>query len=379
MGCDIRPSTVASVLAERVHPRVTHVELVLTRECNLACEHCYVRDKMPGAMDLAVARKAVDFVLSRSGDRPNIGVAFFGGEPLLRLPLLCAIAEYARQAARGADKIISFALTTNGTLLSGDALKRLLRLRIRPLVSIDGLDRDHDVHRSFADGRGSFHLIREALPVLKKRLGWVGVRVTVFPSSASRLRKNCDGLFALGINQLIVAPGHDVRWERHDVRTFERALKELAELYLELLHAGKPVKISLFTPGPMGSSESPSDDCDLGTCNAGGSRICVTPDGRIYGCSKLALMDGGILPLGHVDTGFDNPAARARLQSRHEPSPCQRCDLRGSCSGGCPAVNMATTGTLRTPDPSWCLLAAAMHRAVRYARRRAAALGIALP
>ena len=62
--------------------------LHVSHDCNLRCKYCFASTGDFGmgrrmTMDPEVAKKAIDFVVERSGSRRNIEIDFFGGEPLM--------------------------------------------------------------------------------------------------------------------------------------------------------------------------------------------------------------------------------------------------------------------------------------------------------
>ena len=61
--------------------------LHIAHGCNLACEYCFASkgDYCTGnkLMSEDVALRAVDFLARHSGNRENIEIDFFGGEPLI--------------------------------------------------------------------------------------------------------------------------------------------------------------------------------------------------------------------------------------------------------------------------------------------------------
>jgi uncharacterized protein len=111
--------------------RVRTLVLMLTYSCNLSCRYCYeARDEgcvSPAEtggprreMSAETIRKSIAFLLENSGESRKVSVIFFGGEPLLRFPLLRETVPMARAMASARGKEISFSLTTNGTPLLGD-------------------------------------------------------------------------------------------------------------------------------------------------------------------------------------------------------------------------------------------------------------------
>ena len=78
--------------------------LHMAHDCNLRCKYCFAgegnyhseKSKMP----FEVAKKAIDFVIESSGNRRNIEIDFFGGEPLLNLKVIKDTVLYARERKR---------------------------------------------------------------------------------------------------------------------------------------------------------------------------------------------------------------------------------------------------------------------------------------
>jgi len=74
-----------------------NVTLVLTHDCNLRCGYCYAGRKFRRAMTWEVARRAIDMALAEPA--PWTDLSFFGGEPLLKRPLMAKALAYARGEA----------------------------------------------------------------------------------------------------------------------------------------------------------------------------------------------------------------------------------------------------------------------------------------
>jgi uncharacterized protein len=130
--------------------------------CNFACPYCYEKPLgRAGAMEEATAERLCDFLLGRL--RPGkklLTVDFYGGEPLLYLPLLRRItrALQAGAAARGAR--FRFTLVTNGSLLTRQVVEELRPLGLASAkVTLDGPPPVHDRSRPLRSGRGSFGAI----------------------------------------------------------------------------------------------------------------------------------------------------------------------------------------------------------------------------
>jgi uncharacterized protein len=352
-------------------PSIEFVELILTDNCNLRCSYCWEKDKAPRSMSEETVMAAIRFLLERSGPRKELGVLFFGGEPLLCFDLIKTVHAYATGRGEALGKTIDWTMTTNGTLLDEKHVVWLAKHRVKYLLSLDGVGEDHDRHRKTADGRGTFDRIAANIPLVKRYQPWLGTRMTLTPATVRNLRKNVEALHAMGINQFLFECAHGIPWTSEELADYETALLETAELYLEMKRGKKPFRMKFFEEAEPGQNlEKP-----YWGCGAGRTRCCVDPRGDIYGCSKLANITGlgnGVLPLGNVLQGFTRIENRQPLldSTLTHRKKCAACDLQKTCAGGCPAINAAATGSIYEPEEMTCQTYVIFERVVQYFRRR---------
>ena len=106
--------------------------LHVAHDCNLRCKYCFASTGDFGQgrkiMPPEIAKKAIDFVIARSGVRHNIEVDFFGGEPLMAWDTVTQTVDYARSLEEKYNKKFRFTITTNGLLLDED--KRKIRKQV---------------------------------------------------------------------------------------------------------------------------------------------------------------------------------------------------------------------------------------------------------
>ena len=74
-------------------------------------------------MTFEVGKRALDFLIEQSGDRKNLEVDFFGGEPLMNFDVVKQLVEYARSIEKEKGKNFRFTLTTNGVLLDDEVME----------------------------------------------------------------------------------------------------------------------------------------------------------------------------------------------------------------------------------------------------------------
>src|SRR4029450_12155978 len=94
--------------------------------------------KQPKFMSEETARESVEFLLRESRDNPTEHMTFFGGETLMKFPVLKSTIAYAPRRAAEMGKEIDFSLTTNATLLRPEIIEFLAENRVGVTISIDG-------------------------------------------------------------------------------------------------------------------------------------------------------------------------------------------------------------------------------------------------
>ncbi|HKX45199.1 MAG TPA: radical SAM protein [Planctomycetota bacterium] len=352
-------------------PTLSYMEIILTDQCNLRCDYCFEAGKNPHVMSDETAFGAVDFLMDASRDVPNLTILFFGGEPLLRFDLLQRVHAYANQEAAKRGKQVHYDMTTNGTLITEEKARWLRDNHVKYLLSIDGVGADHDRYRHFQNGRGSFDIVAEKVPIMKRFQPWLGAKMTLTPEGCANLMSNIRTLHEMGINQFVLGYGHGMPWSVQDLVAYEQALLEVCELYLEMKYKGRYFRMTLFEEGEPGKA---SEHKGFG-CGAGRGRFCVDSYGDIYGCSKLATITGmrnGVLPFGNVIQGHTKPDNRAQFLV-HEVGPrekCRTCEYNDVCGGGCPAVNYAAKSSIYDPDDLSCRIVFINQRVHAYMRKR---------
>ena len=155
-------------LADAFRHGLSHAVLVLTERCNLRCSYCLYSERYPeyrapsdAIMSWSVARAAIDLLLDNSGDSSPLHLGFYGGEPLLELKLIERCVSYARARCKGRQ--LDSHVTTNGTMLTPDAIRFLASHDFYVTVSLDGPQAVHDKSRIFEDGRGTWTKVMDGL------------------------------------------------------------------------------------------------------------------------------------------------------------------------------------------------------------------------
>lgn len=152
-------------------PRLGRLTLNVSNVCNMACGYCYASkghyNQPEGLMSPETARDLLRRVMQLYGQIDVLH--FFGGEPLLNLRTIESVAAFLTEATgEGAlEKLPRFALTTNGTLASQEAIDALLHWKIGVTVSWDGTREVQDRCRPMRSGLSSYEVLADSLSRLR--------------------------------------------------------------------------------------------------------------------------------------------------------------------------------------------------------------------
>jgi len=136
--------------------------VALTMNCNLACSYCFEDHFRAGQnMNMETADQFIAYVVKEQIARGReVEIRFYGGEPLLALPILKRIAGALRDQAQAAGTKFSCSMVSNATLLNRQVVEELLPYGLTSVqITLDGPSTVHDSQRPFVSGKGSFATI----------------------------------------------------------------------------------------------------------------------------------------------------------------------------------------------------------------------------
>jgi uncharacterized protein len=354
------------------HPplRLRTLVLMLTYSCNLACRYCY-EDREEGCLPGSIAtagggapremspdslRESVRFLLDRSGESRKVSIVLFGGEPLLRFPLLRTAVHEARTMAEARGKEISFSLTTNGTLVTGEIAVFLKENGVSVCVSVDGPREVHDVNRPYGSGRGSYDDVERGIACLMENRNGVplAARVTLGGGAVDVL-KTYRHLRGLGFDEVGFAPASAAEGSRAALTEVEldRVLAEFGELASEYVDDVRERRMPGFSNMTQILALIHRGDPMPYPCGAGIGMLAADPSGVLYPCHRLC---GVGEPMGDPSGGIA-PDARARFLDgarRRRESGCDACWAKNFCAGGCYHDAYLRRGDLFAPSTHYC-------------------------
>jgi uncharacterized protein len=133
------------------------VTVLTTLQCNFACDYCFQGDhgdhnKHADRMSLDDSARLASWIEQRLDElKPKrLTLTFFGGEPLLNIPVVYDQAERAFAACQKRGVTLALGIITNGLLLTEELVDRLLPYGLGYVkVTLDG---DRDTHNTSAHG-----------------------------------------------------------------------------------------------------------------------------------------------------------------------------------------------------------------------------------
>ena len=339
--------------------------LHVSHDCNLRCKYCFASTGDFGmgrrmTMDPEVAKKAIDFVVERSGSRRNIEVDFFGGEPLMAFDTVKQTVDYARSIEKEKNKKFRFTITTNGILLNDESIDYINENMDNCVLSLDGRRAVNDEMRPTPNGCGSYDVI---VPKFKKLVSQRGkdrdyyVRGT-FTSKNLDFSNDVLSIADEGFDQLSVEPVTSEPGTGYDLS--EKDLPRIAEEYEKLVDImqkrRKEGKGFNFFHFMVDLQQGPCVIKRLRGCGAGYEYVAVSPDGDIYPCHQFVgrpeFKLGSIFD-GTFDMDISEKFSSLNVCSRPK---CRDCWAKFYCSGGCAAANYNMNGNLEDPYEMGCEL-----------------------
>ncbi len=337
--------------------------LNIAHDCNLRCKYCFADEGeyhgRRGLMSEEVGKAALDFLVKNSGDRRNLEVDFFGGEPLMNWEVVKKIVEYGRSIEKEAGKNFRFTITTNGVLLNDEILDFVNKEMGNIVLSIDGRKEVHDAMRPKRGGQGSYD---EIVPKFQKvaesrhQLRYF-VRGT-FTHNNLDFSEDVKHLADLGFKQIsvepvVAKPGDSYALRDEDIDKLCDEYDKLAKLYLERRKEGRGFNFFHFNIDLEGG---PCVAKRLSGCGSGCEYLGVTPWGELYPCHQFVGNEDFIM--GNVYDGITRPDIRdmfkkSNVYSRPE---CEKCFARYYCSGGCAANAYNFNGDINTTYKHGCEL-----------------------
>ena len=359
--------------------------VLTTLQCNFACDYCIQGDhgdynKHAAKMSMETAAQVGDWAERRLDElgAESYVITFFGGEPLLNMPVVYYLSERMWNAcqARGVRMLIN--IITNGLLLTPEIVDRLTPFGLNGVkITLDG-DRDtHNQMRPLRGGQGTFdkiiHNIRQVAGKCRIAIGGNFDIETAdsYPALLDFLKAQP---FADQLSKVTFKP---VIRERADAAP---APTTRGSKFIPLTAVGQGAKAlngaCMTSVGAAAGNTSGCDGCHglddqmvflrdeikkrgfptvdgvhMGPCEIHRENAhTIGPDGALFACPGFA--GDTKQSTGHIDGRTDpwRSQAAARFDALAAWKECRDCAFIPVCAGGCTVAAHTELGDINKPN-----------------------------
>jgi uncharacterized protein len=358
--------------------------VLTTLQCNFACGYCIQGDhgdynKHAAKMSLETAAEVGDWAEARLAElgAESYVLTFFGGEPLINLPVMYYLAErmWHYCEPRGIRMLVN--IITNGLLLTPEVVDRLVPFGLNGVkITLDG-DRDaHNKMRPLRGGQGTFdkivHNVRQVAGKCRIAIGgnFDAETVDSYPALLDFLAEQefADKLSKVAFKPVI----REKKPEQPGVAPVVRGSKFIA--LTSVAADSKPLGGACMTSAGTGTSACDScgtlddqmaflreetkkrgfptiDGVHMGPCEIHRRHAhTIGPDGALYACPGFA--GEASQSTGHID-GRAEPRrmqAAAQFEALAAWKECSGCAFIPVCAGGCTVASYNELGSMNAPN-----------------------------
>ncbi|MCF7870399.1 MAG: radical SAM protein [Candidatus Omnitrophica bacterium] len=342
--------------------------LKLTRDCNLRCKYCYIKNKdnfKGEMMEFYTFKRIIQRIIKdrkKATYPPKIfTLVLHGGEPLLaghkKLRLFLG---YASRKFEESGVKHRFSMQTNLTLLSTEILSVLHDYDVTVGVSFDGIKESNSSRTDINTEKFDTHF-RE-LTDFNINFGFLMV---VNKANINNIAESLDYIFKkydtgpLKINyaeDVLGVGGSEVTGKEF----FEKAWKVVLDRFLEKENTKQLEESNLSNIleryfsniiTKKNNIEYMRSNCGLKICGGGSNIIEINPDGSVHYCGRYSedfketyiqnIEDEEFLELKQISRYFDTVKVKHKILKENE---CDLCPADGICDHGCPAFYYSKYG-----------------------------------
>lgn len=341
---------------------VKSVCLLVAHDCNLRCKYCFADTGDFGAqrqlMSNEVGEAAVEYIINHSANRQHCEIDFFGGEPLVNMPVVKHITNYVRKREKEVNKIFKLTMTTNGVLLNDSTIKFLNDNNINVVISLDGRKEIHDRMRPDMGGNGTYdRSVANFKKLVKSRNNENYYMRGTYTKYNLDFTKDVISMYDEGFDILsiepVIAKDADYAITKADLPRVFKEYDKLVDTYLQYKKDGHGFFFFHFN---IDLNNGPCVAKRLSGCGAGHEYFAVAANGDMYPCHQFVGREKYLL--GNIFTGVTNNDIPQQFRNCHvlNKEKCRTCWARYFCSGGCHANADLFNGDIYKPYELGCEL-----------------------
>ena len=318
--------------------------LHVAHDCNLKCNYCFAsQGNFKGErmkMSLETGKKALEFLAKNSGNRKNLEVDFFGGEPLMNFELVKELVKYGRELDKKYNKNFRFTITTNGVLLDDDKIEFINEHMDNVVLSLDGRKEVNDRMRKTINDNGSYDIIVPKFKELVEKRGDKDYYIRgTFTNHNLDFSNDIMDFYKQGFKKVSVEPVVTSEEMEYALRRehLEDVLREYEKFSKEYIEIKKKDEDFLFFHFMIDLDQGPCIVKRSVGCGAGSEYLAVTPEGDLYPCHQFVGEEEFKLGTLGSGSGKEDVKEGCKKPNIYNKEECKTCWARYYCSGGCHA------------------------------------------
>jgi uncharacterized protein len=320
--------------------------IIPTHACNLACKYCYQGhgNVLSNTMSMDIVERTIEFIKKNAAGRKNLGVNFYGGEPLLFPDIVFHILKELRKFAEENSISLSVTFTSNGTLFTEEIVENLKDYNHEVQITLCGPKEIHDAIRVDKKGNGTYERLMEVISLFMDHKIAFHIRVDVDQENYDTMESLLKDLKERGFEGLPLGfcpIGKDIcytelEWESEEVDVV--SLTRLSKMAHDMGFSTNPIYIHNFIEG-----------CSAIMDNF----LAIDPLGNVYKCIAApnyaehrfgSLDENGNL----IDMNYEC-YCKWTLRDPLMIEECAECKFAPICAGGCALTAYAKHGDINTP------------------------------
>lgn len=329
-GVDEKFLIKTNLMLGRYNKSLLSLTIAPTMACNFRCIYCFEQGHYGNRlMDQATQDHLMEFIEKHLGGVKYLSVAWFGGEPLVGMPVIESLSQRIIALCKEKDVQYSASIITNGYLLTKEVAEKLKEYHVRSAqITVDGPKEIHDTRRPMANGQGTYDVIMEHLVETKGILP-INLRINVDYDNVAAADQVVETLREKDLLQS-VHPYLGLVTTQNDVYEPEKCLsnEQYSKINLDFL-LRQQIPLGSMYPMPKKNA-----------CTADFYNGWVIDDtGALYKCwNDIGIPEKSV---GNINTP-DNYIYRTDLIDAYSAfdwklyPECEACKMLPTCLGGCP-------------------------------------------